>query len=142
MTSPLAEISNNIAAQIPHLADPHFLLHYVGTTGITYSFLSVATSINPWEAMVFAHLAYLIDLVAAPLFAYYLEPYREYSLVPLAGQVAHLCTSVVLSQVICYLFKSNITLTQIPWIGLTLIGSFFCAKKVISIVTHNLRTAL
>lgn len=134
MTSPLTEISNNFAVQITNFRSPQFLLHYASTTGLTYGVLSVATSINPRESLVFVHIAYLIDLIAAPLFAYYLEPYREVTLVPLVGQVAHLCVSVILAQAICHIFKLTINLKQTPWIGLIFVGSFYISKKIISYI--------
>lgn len=69
--------------------------------GCSYLGTACLSSTPPKNAMTLTITAYTISHLTAPLFSEWLEPYKEFSLVPLVGQVVHLTICFSTANIIC-----------------------------------------
>jgi hypothetical protein len=79
----------------------------------------------------FISMTLLVSSVVAPLFANWLEDYRESTLVPEASKAMNIATSILLSKTICYAFGYNVTFKEIIQITASFLLSVVVLKYAI-----------
>ena len=96
------------------------------------------TSISPKKAGLFTALTYTIDRFVAPVFAEALEPYQEVTLVPRAGQIAHITTSMVSSKIICQILREPLSFKDIKKVSFSCLGTVIVVRFVIWKLRQNI----
>lgn len=96
----------------------HFKFQLALFSTATYLSTSLLTSISPLSSAIFISLTLTISRSVAPLFAAWLEEYRQIALVPLSGQILQLSLSLVLAKSIGTLAGYHLTIKQITHVGI------------------------
>lgn len=94
-------------------------------SAVSYTTTGMFTGIPPIKAVFFVGVSYLIDQIVSPIFANWLEPYRNAPLVPLAGQITHLTLSGLSAHSLGLLLGMGLTRIQIlQTLGLVALAFF------------------
>lgn len=125
-------LQRNLDQLKQHISEPAFKQGYLIFAGSMCAGVTLLTSVSVWHALAFAHIAVVIDQVAAPFFAAFLEQWRNVSLVPLAGQFGHLIFSAYLSNHLCTYFFPALRYAQMVHITLIFLASHFAAKSFVA----------
>lgn len=124
-------INRNFNHLQEQIQQPLFKEFYLCLCGAIVISTKIFTSVNPTDALVFIHVAYLIDQVAAAIFASELEEHRQTSLIPASGQFGHLAASAIASNIICAIFFRSLSISQMFTMGVIFLVSVQVAKKAI-----------
>lgn len=82
--------------------------------GFSYLTSALLTRTPPLNSMAITISAYTISQFTAPLFVKLLQPYKDYSLVPLTGQVVHISFCFATANLVCSIFGLSISYKLLP----------------------------
>lgn len=125
-------VERNFSLLGKQIVQPIYQRRYLVCCTAIYISSALLTTANPWNALKFIHLAYLIDRISTAVFATLLEDYRSITLVPFLGQMTHIVISTLLANGICRFLGSALTARQIYTIGSIFLISVYATKKWIS----------
>ncbi len=88
-----------------------------GTVSLFSSFITslFIKSNPPLNALSWTLTSYIINTLSQRLFVEFFEPYRHFSLVPTAGQLAHLSFTFITANIICSVVGLSIHFRSIPY---------------------------
>lgn len=107
--------------------------------GCSYLGTACLSSTPPANAMTITITAYTISHLTAPLFSQWLEPYKDISLVPLAGQVVHLTICLSTANVICRIGGRSVSFKAVGAQLLFFLSSVSVLKLGLLRFRHNLQ---